>query len=388
MTEVTIIAEEARNLDTICYRGSATLADLAHISQADIFDQVYNPEGLQRDLNKKHAADAYNYVAQPANPELPRAYPEVVLNVRDKKILKRETVYEENGVKLVRLTFDLDAILKARSVKVSRVDGNHRLVYSGGDGKDRSPIELCAPFQLHIGLTRDQETNLFSTINHEQKGLNTSHLAVLRSRITPEDVELAQHPSRVFAKRLAEDAVSPWADRVHMGGSRAGTKEAGKYLPITFIALEHGVGRTLRKSGYLREQMPDGQYALIRGFWQAVAAVYPEAFAEPRDYLIAKNIGVQALSLLAATVIDRCVIAGNVEVGHMVPFLEAAKPAVDWHKDSTDVAGMSGNRAALLLATAMGKNLPTVADTYKEPADATAEQLELIALTPEQEDAA
>jgi hypothetical protein len=115
----------------------------------------------------------------------------------------------------------------------------------------------------------------------------------------------------------------------------------------------------------------------VRAFWQATAAVYPEAFAEPRDYLVAKNIGVQAFSLSAATVIDRCVASpAKVEVGHMVPFLEAAKPAVDWHKDSKDVAGMSGNRAALLLAGAMqdAKALPrcTTADAYKEPADAEA----------------
>lgn len=372
MNLVTILAEEQQNLDTTCYRGAATLADLARISQADIFDQVDNPHGLQRDLNRRHAADAYAYVAAPREPQLPRAYPEVVLNVRDKKVLKREVLFEGNGVKLVELTFDLDMILNAKSVKVSRVDGNHRLVYAGGDGKDRAPIELRAPFQLHIGLTRDQETNLFSTINHEQKGLNTSHLAILRSRITPEALD---KPERLFAKRLAVDAVSPWCDKVHMGGSRAGTKEAGKYLPITFIALEHGVARTLRKSGYLAEQLPDGQYALIRSFWQAVEAAYPEAFEHPRDYLVAKNIGVQAFSLLAATVIDRCVIAGNVEVGHMVPFLEAAKPLVDWHKDSKDVAGMSGNRAALLLAGAMSKELPKTADAYRDPAEAQAAQL-------------
>jgi hypothetical protein len=53
---VKLIAIEAPNLDTTCYRGSAALADLARISQADIFDQIDNPDGLQRDLNRKHAA--------------------------------------------------------------------------------------------------------------------------------------------------------------------------------------------------------------------------------------------------------------------------------------------------------------------------------------------
>jgi DGQHR domain-containing protein len=369
MTPITIIAAEEANLDTTCYRGAAPLAELARISQADIFDQVDNPEGLQRDLNRKHAADAYTYVSAKPDPERPRAYPEVVLNVRDRKVLKREVLFEGSGVKLVELTFDTDAILKARSVKVSRVDGNHRLFYAAGDGKERLPVDTPAPFQLHVGLTRDQETDIFSTINHEQKGLNTSHLAVLRSRITPDDVELKQRPARVYARRLAADAASPWVDMVHMGGSRAGQKEAGTYLPITFIALEHGVQRTLKKSAYLSTLDADAQYGLVRAFWQATAAVFSQEFAEPRDYLVVKNLGVQALSALAALVIDRCFIAGKVEVGHMVPFLEAAKGAVDWHKDSTQVAGMSGNRAVNLLAGAMGEALPLTPDEYKEPSE-------------------
>ena len=44
------------------YRGHARLSDLARISKADIYDQVNNPLGTQRDLSLKHAKDAYEYV--------------------------------------------------------------------------------------------------------------------------------------------------------------------------------------------------------------------------------------------------------------------------------------------------------------------------------------
>ena len=374
MTSVTIIALETKNLDTTCYRGTAALSDLARISQADVFDQVDNPDGLQRELSKKHAADAYNYVADKREVHLPRAFPEVVLNVRDAKVLKREEIYADPSEdepradvpKLVALTFDLDKILGARSVKVSRMDGNHRLVYAAGDGKDRTPLDASAPVQIHVGLTREQEVALFSDINANQKGLNTSHLAVLRSRITPEDLEQELHPDRAIARQLADDVTSPFHDRVHMGGSKAGTKEAGKVLPLNFIALEHGVARTLRVSGYLGEREFEGRYGLIRTYWQAVQAVYPEAFEDPKSYIVLKNLGVSTLSQVAAMVIDRCIVAGNVEVGHMIPMLRKAKPKVDWHKDSKDVAGMSGNRAVLLLAGRMTKALPTTPDEFEE----------------------
>lgn len=387
MNTITVTALETKNLDTTCFRGSATMADLARISAADVFDQITNPDGLQRDLSKKHAAEAYTYFSKAAEKDRPRAIPEIILNVRDRKVVEREVLTEGDGFKIVSLTFDLEKILNARTVKVSRVDGNHRLYFAAGDAKDRAPIELAAPFQIHVGLDRDQETYIFSTVNAEQKGLNTSHLATLRSRITPEEIELELHPQRAFARRLASDAASPWCDRVHMGGSKLGTKEAGQTTPITFIALEHGVQRTLKKSGYLPERESDTQYGLIRHFWQAVKVVYPEAFDTPKEYLVAKNIGVQAFSLLAAEVIDKCLVVGNVEVGHMVPFLEAAKDTVDWHKDSTDTAGMSGNRAVLILAGRMSKALPADAAGYKDPDEAEAEQRAALAV-PELEESA
>lgn len=365
---VTLIALESKNLDTTCYRGSAPLAQLTRVSHADVFDQDLNPDGLQRDLSKKHAADAYSYVARDPNPKLPRAFPEVVLNVRDRAVISRKEI--GNGV--VELTLDVDKIDAARTVKVSRVDGNHRLFFGAGDGKERAPLEAEVPFQLHIGLTKEQEAGLFSDINSEQKGLNTSHLAVIRTRITPEEVELHEHPARVFARRLANDEASPWKDLVHMGGSKAGAKEAHVYRPVNFIALEHGVQRILRKSQYIGELEPDAQYGLIRSYWMAVKAVYPEAFENPREYLVLKNLGVATFSQLGATVIDRCVIAGNVEVGHMVPFLIAAKAQVDWHREHADTSGMSGNRAVLLLAGRMSKELPKTAEQYVEPSEAQA----------------
>ncbi len=107
--QIEVTAHEAKNLDTVCFRGAAPLAHLALASQADVFDQVTNPSGLQRDLSPKHASDAYDYARRSPDPAFPRAFPEIVLNVRDKKVLQREEIEaREDGTKLVRLSFDLD----------------------------------------------------------------------------------------------------------------------------------------------------------------------------------------------------------------------------------------------------------------------------------------
>ena len=157
VSEIELTGYRSKNLDTTCYRGSAPLAHLALISQTDVFDQVSNPDGLQRDLSPKHASEAYEYVKRAAEHGYPRAFPEVVLNVRDKRILEST----ENGQAL-RMCFNIGGMSGAK-VHVSRVDGNHRLYYAKGDDR-RTPLLSEVPFQIHIGLTREQERSFSWTL--------------------------------------------------------------------------------------------------------------------------------------------------------------------------------------------------------------------------------
>lgn len=362
---VTLTAVETPNLDVVCYRGSAPLRDLTIISQADVFDQVTNPDGLQRDLSRKHAAEVYDYAAAEPTDGAPRAFPEVVLNVRDRNVVELGAVeYTAKGdepATLARLTFDVEKIGRAKTVKVSRVDGNHRLYYGMGDGNGRAPLDVMVPFQIHVGLTREQEASLFLDINATQKGLNTSHLLVLRSRLTPEDLELERHPERVYALRLAEDAISPWCGLVHLGGSKSGTKEAGEIRPVSYTSLVSGVRRILTKSQYLPDLSdPTAKYGMIRNYWKAVQATWPEAWEDPRAYYCTANIGVQALSSLGATVIDRAMAAGQTEIDQLEALLAPTKDVYNWSREATTggVSGMSGNRAALLIAGELGKKVP------------------------------
>ena len=215
VSEIELTGYRSKNLDTVCYRGSAPLAHLALISQTDVFDQISNPDGLQRDLSPKHASEAYEYVKRAAEHGYPRAFPEVVLNVRDKRILERT----ENGQKL-RMRFNIGGMSGAK-VHVSRVDGNHRLYYAKGDDR-RTPLLSEVPFQIHIGLTREQERSLFVDINSNQKGLNSSHLQVMQSKLTEEEREIRDHPARWITRKLAEDSESPWHGLIHMGWFQEG----------------------------------------------------------------------------------------------------------------------------------------------------------------------
>lgn len=366
MTEdnkISFIAEQTPNLDTICYRGSAPLAELTRISQADVFDQETNPDGYQRDLSKKHAAEVYDYVARDPDDNFPRAFPEVILNVRDKNVVAIEPLNlpKDIPVQLVKVTIDLDKLSRSRSVKISRMDGNHRLMFAAGDGKDRTAVDLFAPFQMHLGLTHDQEKSLFVDVNANQKGMNTSHIHYVRSQLTPDEVEMHKHQPRWIARQLATDAASPFNGLVYMGGSRAGTREKGTYQPINFAALETAVRRMMSKSQYISDlTTPAARYGLTRNYFKATVTTWPDEWAAPAEFLLIKGTGLLALGLLGAAVIDRCLAAGEVTQDDLEVMLAPLKDVFDWHKDAekNGVVGMSGNRAALLISGEMASKLP------------------------------
>jgi len=356
-----IMAHQARNLDTTCYRGFAPLSHLALISQADVFDQDTNPEGLQRELSIKHAQDAYEYALTERDPKRPRAFPEVVINARQRNVVKITPVpCDVGGLKLVKLRFYRDRMKSPKTVYVSRVDGNHRLHFAAGDER-REPLNAMVPFQLHVGLSREEERSLFLDINSNQKGMNISHLSVMQSKLSPEEREIRDHPDRWMAQRLTDDPDSPWHGLVHLGGSKKGARAQGLSRPVNFASLQSGVARTLAKSQYIHDLTnPRAQYVLIRHYWTAVKRVFAEEWANPKDYLLLKNIGVLSLSILGGTIIDRCMPRGKVEIDDLGDYLRQTRNAIDWSKVATgdrSVAGMSGNRAALIIAGVMASEI-------------------------------
>jgi len=313
-----MIVHETRNLDTVCYRGEAPLAYLAMVSQADIYDQVSNPDGLQRDLSPKHASDAYEYVHRGLESGFPRAFPEVVLNARDRKAVELEPIegLPENAARQFRLTFDRSKMLGGK-VSVSRVDGNHRLHYAEGDDR-RDPLLEYVPFQVHIGLTRAQERSLFVDINANQKGLNSSHLAIMQAKLTPEQLEIRDNLDRWVAKRLTDDPASPWHGIVHLGGSKKGSRAQGLPRAVNFASLQTGIARTLSKSQYIHDLTdPLAQYAIIRNYWHAVKSVFAQEWGTPKEFLLLRNIGVLSFSILGGTIIDRCLARGKFQVADL-----------------------------------------------------------------------
>jgi len=319
------------------YRGFGSLADLAGISKADIFDQDTNRSGTQRNLSVQHARKAYQYVSERPN----AFYPEMVLNVRDKSYVKFSQIEEQADVRFGTLEFVKDPRQQGEIV-VSRLDGNHRLWFADGHEKGMEPVSRPVSFCLLTLEDLDTELELFRDINDNQMGMNTSHLQNITARLLGEKALKVQNPALYIVQRLMKDKKSPLYGMVHEGGKvRKGATLAGLTIANLTSAVKDMLGRSAKLA-----QFPDAdaQYNVIKNYWMALKKWLPEAWVRPRDYMIFKGVGLYAISYVGIEVIDRSLLKGRFSSNDMLEYLKQLPSESLASKETLPYAGRGGGR--------------------------------------------
>jgi len=344
-------------LGVTVYRGYAPLSDLARISRADIYDQVKNPSGTQRDLSPKHARDAYHYVR-----DSKLAYwAEVFLCARDGKIVSFKPVAPASDIGL--LTVDLPLIQASKAILISRIDGNHRLHFADGHEKGLPPIDKLVSFCLAMDLTLEDEISLFRDINNNQKRMNTSHLDNIQTRLLGRNALKFQDPELFIAQKLSREQVSPLRGLVFEGG----TKESRHMIPLRTLksGIEYMMSRPTKLTA-LKDA--DAQFKVISNYFSAVRKLVPEAWDNPKDYLLLRGAGLWGICFLGADVIDRSLGKGAFDPTDMLRILQSGKKW-DW-TNGGDFQGYSGRSGALKISEAIANEFVddsaiSVRDLYK-----------------------
>jgi len=332
-------------LGVLVYRGYARLCDLSNISKADIYDQVHNPTGTQRDLNPTHAREAYEYVR---TRDL-AFWPEVFLCTRNKNVLKYHSIspnFPDMGI----LTLDVNLANNPSQIAISRVDGNHRLHYADGNDPSYPGIEKIVSFCLTHELTREEEIQLFKDINDNQRAMNTSHLDNIEVRLTPEEQLKRRNPELYIAQKLGRDEESPFYKRVYEGGSRV----TGVDIPLR--TLRTGIEYMLSRS----TQLPiledaEAQYRVIRNYFIAVKKWQPTAWSEPRKYIMLRGVGLWSICFIGAHVIDRTLLQEAFDSELMLAILQSGREW-DWSR-SGDFVGLGGRGGALEISNRVTRTL-------------------------------
>jgi DGQHR domain-containing protein len=316
------------------YRGFGEIKMLSQISKADVYDQLNNPLGTQRDLSVKHAKEAYQYLSTNEF----GYWPEVFLSARNPDVMT--FIPDNEGSVFGRLEIDLDIALAEENISISRVDGNHRLYFAGGIDEDYEPLDVIVSFSIAYNLTREHEIRLFRDINANSKSMNTSHLDNIEYRLDEKD---SVEPDLFIAFELGRDTESPLYKMVFEGG----VKPEGFTIPER--TLRNGIRYMLAKSNKLGALSSKAQYELIKNYFKAVREWVPAAWDDSKSVIILRGAGLWATCYIGADVIDRVLMKNNHSAKDMLKILKSGNNW-DWSGDGVDFRGLSGAGGASEIA--------------------------------------
>ena len=256
-------------------------ADLLYkLSFPDIFDEDTG-DGYQRPFNERHSQDFRRYIKEPDSSTIP-----LTLNLRPSAEGKWRIVQPKKGK--ARLEADAGA-----GKIMAQVDCQHRLGHLGD-----LPIPL--PFMCFIGLSEQDEMEVFSIINGKAKGLSTSLLDYHAAQLAD---SLAQdRPELFIALQLNGIEESPWFRRLNLGGRTT----SGLKRIVSLRMMQKAVNKFLKATAILSTNSVEDATGVVLEFWSAVAAVLAEEWAEPRRHMLTKGIGVYALMRIAADIFIEC----------------------------------------------------------------------------------
>jgi len=369
------------NLNLLSFRGFARLDALSCASAPDVYDQVRNPSGTQRDLNAKHARDCFDYSmgAVETDPtDYPYAFPEVLFNVRDTNVVEvydlddPETTLDIDSFSeppisgMVGIRIKLDEIEFPKRLigpQISRVDGNHRLQEAGAmisraaeDGEDIDAEFPVIPFSMLISLDTKPEARLFRDINGTPIKMETAHLDTIQIKTVSDELIKADNLPLWLANQLAKSGFA-FHNKVFYGGSKAGVKEQlGGLPPLNINSLKVTIKAQLGAAPAAStrfEGKPDLLLELLNRYWTAVALVWPEAWANKRDFILLQAIGLGGFARLGGMLLDRSLAVKDVSEAYFARTLEVVSERVPLERDNPRWSGVAGAGGQAAVAGAL-----------------------------------
>jgi len=247
---------------------------LSSLSFADVLDEA-SGRGYQRRFSKEHSLAFRKYIRTPGATTIPLTF-----NLRSETPRQWELLRSDSSSQA-----SLTIWPGARRV-LAQVDCQHRL----GNLAD---LDVPLAFMTFLGLSLEEEMEVFNVINGKAKGLSSSLLDFHEAKLT-RDIGIIR-PELLIALRLAEEPRSPWYKRLDMGGART----VGMQRYASLRTMQKASKRFLKESGALAHNPAEAIAEVTIAFWIALSDVLKREWSTPRSYLITKGVGVYSLMSLA-----------------------------------------------------------------------------------------
>ena len=318
--------------DREVFIGFATAAELGRISFPDVLDEVTG-NGYQRRFNREHSLEFKRYIQEPGATTIPLTF-----NLRpDRKGWKVKI-----GPSGATLSVDI-----SKEPVMAQVDCQHRLGYLRGS-------QIPFAFMAYIGLSIDEEMEIFRVINGKAKGLSGSLLDFTEARLVEDDLKTAR-PELFLALVLHEDQRSPWYQRLDLGGNRT----TGPLRIASLRTMQKAARRFLREAGLSNKDVDNSTATLVIDFWRAITVVLSKQWNQPRQNMLVKGIGVYCLMSLAGELFRESVIKRVAcDLDYFISALSDFVHGIDWSNKGPlkGYGGASGADAALALLRQIRRN--------------------------------
>ncbi len=299
--------------------------DISKLYLVDRFDIEENTGGYQRSLDDARARQVRHYVQNERPGTLPAA---VVMNCRDNQGL----VFKE--------THDGMGSLTIRS-KLWLVDGQHRIAgLELAAEKDGAVGDYVVPVVILNGQDRASEMEHFFVINDRQKGvpidLVLRFLVAKNGNSLPTDRDDAL--AIVVTDFIALDRGSCWFKRIQL------TNEARLRIHTITERSFHRALLPVVRIPSLRRSDPKRAASIIANYWNALRDLMPEAFADPRRYLIMRTVGAYTMNIVLPHVFDICLRRDSFSQANFLEvMLKTGIDSEDWTREAAgSYAGMVG----------------------------------------------
>jgi DNA sulfur modification protein DndB len=299
------------------FTGFASAGDLVRASFADVLDESTG-RGYQRRMSREHSLEFKRYIQQPDATSIPLTF-----NLRE-SLADRWSLIETPKAQL-RLEL-------AKGPALTQVDGQHRLGFLQG-----SPIQFA--FMVFLGLSEDQEMEIFRTINGKAKGLSSSLLDFTEAKSLGSDLAKVE-PALFVALGLNSNPASPWYGRLDLGGVRTvGTKR------IASLRTMHQATQRFFKEAKLGDTATaEAMLKYAIAYWKAVVITLPDQWKDQRHHLLTKGIGVYAMMSLAGYLVRES-INEAITVDYFVAKLSDFIDQIDWSNHGP-LEGFGGTKGA------------------------------------------
>jgi len=338
--EVVVRARRLKQDGVQMYVGTMRADDLLNVARVDEWRKEGDRErGYQRAPQRSRARQVASYLTQSKKALLPTS---LLLSYRGSLSGR----VEELGEGFVRIRLPVDATLWA-------VDGQHRLAglrvaieENGEDGLREYSLAVV----IVEGLSETEEATQFRIINETAKKVRTD----LARRILLQAAQNARGRAEVIktgrmwevraadvVDQLLSNSRSPWRGRIQRPNEKR-----DKLHTVKELSFSNSLKPMLTAFPYSQMPIKSVTERLIE-YWLAWQALIPQAFEDPRAYVLLKTPGIFSLNQVAPYVFHVCEMSGaEVKVDQLVEILRDLDEYAEaryWERDNDEGAAVYGS---------------------------------------------